>query len=158
MNKKYFYNYSRFVDLLRKKKHNELLSEKERLEFKSYYSDLSAFLLWQEKSNFIKLVEDLLSINIDNIDINSEIDNEFDEFDYELSCLWARFVKLRFSLISNYSELKKIKVENKLEMKKFSKFLTEILNYLEFRSDSDNELDIQIILMIKDAYIEFKNS
>ena len=42
-------------------------------------------------------------------------------------------------------------------MKKFSEFLTEILNYLEFRSDSDNELDIQIILMIKDAYINFKN-
>lgn len=157
MNKKYFYNYSRFVDLLRKKKHNELLSEKERLEFNSYYSDLSTFLLWQEKSNFIKLVEDLLSINIDNIDINSEIDNEFDEFDYELSCLWARFEKLRFSLIQNYSELKKIKVKTKLEMKKFSEFFTEILNYLEFRSDSDNELDIQIILMIKDAYINFKN-
>ena len=157
MNKKYFYNYSRFVDLLRKKKHNELLSEKERLEFNSYYSDLSTFLLWQEKSNFIKLVEDLLSINIDNIDINSEIDNEFDEFDYELSCLWTRFETLRFSLIQNYSELKKIKVKTKLEMKKFSEFFTEILNYLEFRSDSDNELDIQIILMIKDAYINFKN-
>ena len=157
MNKKYFYNYSRFVDLLRKKKHNELLSEKERLEFNSYYSDLSTFLLWQEKSNFIKLVEDLLSINIDNIDINSEIDNEFDEFDYELSCLWVRFERLRFSLIQNYSELKKIKVKTKLEMKKFSEFFTEILNYLEFRSDSDNELDIQIILMIKDAYINFKN-
>ena len=42
-------------------------------------------------------------------------------------------------------------------MKKFSEFFTEILNYLEFRSDSDNELDIQIILMIKDAYINFKN-
>ena len=60
-------------------------------------------------------------------------------------------------IIQNYSELKKIKVKTKLEMKKFSEFLTEILNYLEFRSDSDNELDIQIILMIKDAYINFKN-